>query len=66
MFKRAGISLSAEDALKEMRNLRTALYMMKGGRKIQRRLEDPTKTQLEVLRLFGYDVKDGWDLQSHK
>lgn len=63
-LKTAGITLSAEDALKELRNLRTALYTTSGGKKIQRRIEDTTKTQTEVLKAFGYEIKDGWVLQN--
>jgi len=47
-----------------LRNLRTALYMTKGSKKINRRLEDLTKTQTEVLKVFGYEVKDDWVLQT--
>ena len=66
MLKQGGITLSAEDVLRQMRDLRTALYVTKGSRKIQRQLQDPTETQQEVLRLFGYEVKDGWVLQIKK
>ena len=62
-LKAANISMSAEDALRELRNLRTAVYMLSGSRKLQRRIEDPTEGQIEVLRAFGYEVKDGWVLQ---
>jgi transposase len=65
-LKTAGINLSAEDVLKELRELRTALYMAKGSKKLNRRLEDLTKTQSEVLKIFGYAVKDGWILQNSK
>lgn len=65
-LKAAGITLSAEDVLKELRNLRTALYMAKGSKKLNRRLEDLTKTQSEVLNTFGYAIKDGWVLQNSK
>jgi transposase len=63
-LRASGITLSAEDVLKELRNLRTALYMTKGSKKINRRLEDLTKTQSEVLKVFGYEVKDNWVLQT--
>lgn len=65
-LKAANVSMSAGDALKEMRNLRTALYMLSGSRKLQRRIEDPTNGQIEVLRAFGYEIKDGWVLQIPK
>ena len=63
-LRTAGITLSAEDVLKELRNLRTALYMTKGNKRLHRRLEDLTKTQSEVLKVFGYEVRDGWVLQT--
>lgn len=65
-LRAAGISASAEDVLKELRNLRTALYMTRGSKKLHRRLEDVTKTQADVLKAFGYDVKDNWVLHSEK
>ncbi len=65
-LRSAGITLSAEDVLRELRNLRTALYMTKGSKKLNRRLEDLTKTQAEVLKVFGYEVKDNWVLHSEK
>lgn len=65
-LKAAHINMSAEEALRELRNLRTAVYMFSGSRKLQRRLEDPTEGQIEVLRAFGYSIKDGWVLQISK
>ena len=61
-LKAAHISMSAEDALRELRNLRTAVYVLSGSRKLQRRIEDPTEGQIEVLMAFGYEIKDGWVL----
>lgn len=65
-LKAAHISMSAEEALRELRNLRTAVYMLSGSRKLQRRMEDPTEGQIEVLKVFGYAIKDGWVLQTLK
>lgn len=65
-LKAAHISMSAEDALRELRNLRTAVYVLSGSRKLQRRIEDPTEGQIEVLMAFGYEIKDGWVLPISK
>jgi len=65
-LKAAHITMSAEEAMRELRSLRTALYMFSGSRKLQRRLEDPTEGQIEVLKAFGYSIKDGWVLQASK
>ena len=61
-LKAAQISMSAEDAMRELRNLRTAIYTLSGNRTLQRRIEDPTAGQIEVLRAFGYKITDGWVL----
>jgi len=61
-LKAAQVTMSAEEAMREMRNLRTAIYTLSGNRKLQRRIEDPTEGQIEVLRAFGYKISDGWVL----
>jgi transposase len=58
-LKAAHVNMSAEEALRELRNLKTAVYVLNGGRKLQHRIEDPTERQKEVLKAFGYTIKDG-------
>ena len=62
-LKAAHINMSAEDALRELRNLKTAAYVLNGGRKVQYRIEEPTEGQIEVLNAFGYAIKNGRVLQ---
>ncbi|HSW64392.1 MAG TPA: hypothetical protein VLH56_13950, partial [Dissulfurispiraceae bacterium] len=52
-LKSAGVNRSAEDVMAEMRYLHSVLLLKDGGNKAERRLEIPTKTQLEVLSAFG-------------
>jgi transposase len=61
---KAGITLSASSLMEELRSLRTAIYWMPTERKARRILEEPTPTQLCILQALGYQVKDGWVVQS--
>ena len=58
-----GIRRTAEDVMDDMRRLHSVLTLSKGSRKLNRRLETPSKTQAEVLSAFGYYVDDGGVLQ---
>jgi transposase len=55
----AGIMRTAEDVMEDMSALHSVLLMRNGGRKAERRLETPTKTQAEVLSAFGHVVDAG-------
>ena len=58
-----GIKRTAEDVMDDMRHLHSVLTLSKGSRKLNRRLETPSKTQAEVLSAFGYYVDDSGVLQ---
>ena len=58
-----GIRRTAEDVMDDMRRLHSVLTLSKGCRKLNRRLETPSKTQAEVLSAFGYYVDDSGVLQ---
>jgi transposase len=58
-----GIQRTAEDVMDDMRHLHSVLTLSKGSRKLDRRLETPSKTQAEVLSAFGYYVDDSGVLQ---
>jgi len=58
-----GIRRTAEDVMDDMRRLHSVLTLSKGSRKLNRRLETPSKTQAEVLSAFGYYVDDSGVLQ---
>jgi transposase len=58
-----GIQRTAEDVMDDMRHLHSVLTLSKGGRKLNRCLETPSKTQAEVLSCFGYYVDDSGVLQ---
>jgi transposase len=52
----AGIHRTAENVMEDMRHLHSVLLLKDGGRKADRRIEIPTKTQAEVLSAFGFSV----------
>jgi transposase len=62
----AGIKRTVEDVMDDMRHLHSVLTLSKGSRKLNRRLETPSKTQAEVLTCFGYYVDEGGVLQTIK
>jgi transposase len=59
----AGIKRTIEDVMDDMRHLHSVLTLSKGSRKLNRRLETPSKTQAEVLSCFGYYVDESGVLQ---
>jgi transposase len=60
----AGLKRSAEDIMDDMRHLHDVLALKKGARKPDRRLETPSKTQAEVLSVFGHHVDESGVLHS--
>jgi len=60
-----GIHRTAEEVMEDMRHLHSVLMLRQGGRKTDRRLEIPTKTQAEVLSAFTFYVDDSGVLR-HK
>jgi transposase len=58
-----GIQRTAEDVMDDMRHLHSVLTLSKGSRKLNRRLETPSKTQAEVLSCFGCYVDESGVLQ---
>ena len=59
----AGVERTAADVMQDMRKLHQVLSLKKKERKPRRRLETPSKTQAEVLSVFGYRVDDSGVLQ---
>jgi transposase len=60
----AGIKRTAEDVMDDMRQFHSVLTLSKGARKPLRRLETPSKTQAEALKVFGHYVDDSGVLQA--
>ncbi len=58
-LKAAGVDRTADDVMEDMRHLHSVLMLREGGRKAERRLEIPTKTQAEVLSAFGVFIDAG-------
>jgi transposase len=58
-LKAAGVDRTADDVMEDMRHLHSVLMLREGGRKAERRLEIPTKTQAEVLSAFGVSIDAG-------
>jgi transposase len=59
----AGLKRTAADVMEDMRRLHQTLVLKKGARKPERRIETPSKTQAEVLSVFGHYVDAGGVLQ---
>lgn len=55
----AGVHHTVEDVMEDMRHLHSVLVMKDGGRKANRQIEIPTKTQAVVLSAFGFLVDAG-------
>ena len=62
-LKRAGSPMTANAAMDEMKRLHSVLQISKRRRKPERRLEQPTKTQAEVLSAFNHRITPGGVLQ---
>jgi transposase len=59
----AGRKRSIEEVMDDMRHLHYVLRVKKGSRTPERRIETPSKTQSEVLSVFGYHVDESGALQ---
>ena len=55
-LRSAGVERSAADVMDDMRRLHSVLCFKDGRSKPRRRLEQPTKTQKEVLNALGYEI----------
>jgi transposase len=58
-----GIHCTAEDVMKDMSRLHSIMVMRDGRSEPVRKLEQPTKTQAEVLSALGYRIDAGGVLQ---
>jgi len=58
-----GQKRSIEEVMDDMRHLHYVLTVKKGSRTPERRMETPSKTQSEVLSVFGYHVDESGVLQ---
>jgi transposase len=65
-LERHGIHRTAEDVMKDMRSFHLVLYLFSGKRNPERCLEEPTKTQAEVLHALGFYVDSNGVLQPLK
>ncbi|MBU3915217.1 hypothetical protein KKA14_06745 [bacterium] len=59
----SGIVRTAEDIMADMKHLHSILSFQKGARLPSRRLETPSKTQAEVLSVFGCQIDESGVLQ---
>jgi len=62
-LQKGGLKRTAAEVMEEMRHLHSVLEIADGRRKPRRRLEDPTKSQAEVLSALGYRIGKGGVLQ---
>jgi transposase len=55
----AGITMTPNEAMEELRELRTAIYVKDAEGKLKRRLEEVNDHQAAILKTLGYVVEDG-------
>lgn len=56
---RAGVSLTAQTAMEQMRKLHSCLCWTASKQRAERILEDPTEMQASILAAFGYKITSG-------
>jgi transposase len=61
---RAGAKRTAVEVMEDMNNLHSVLFLSDGRSKPKRKLEEPSKTQSEVLTAFGYKIDGSGVLHS--
>ena len=55
----AGIKMTPNEAMEELRELRTAIYVTDSEGKLKRVLEEVNDRQAAILKTLGYVVEDG-------
>ena len=63
MLTKKGISISINNAMEEMRSLRSAVYWLPKEKRPKRILEETTPIQRAIINAFGYQIKGSWVLQ---
>ena len=58
-LRRAGLTLTAQDAMKQMRQLHSCLMWLPGRKTPERMLEAPDEVQSQILSAFGWEIKNG-------
>lgn len=56
---RNGLKISAAEAMESLRTLHSCLLWPAGGKKAERRLEEPNEKQAAILRALGYKMVSG-------
>jgi transposase len=54
-----GFSITSQEAIDELRSLRTAIYQESEGGRLRRMLEQVNDRQAAILKVLGYRVQDG-------
>jgi hypothetical protein len=55
----AGIDMTPNEAMEELRGLRTAIYVKDSEGKLKRVLEEVNEQQAAILKTLGYVIEDG-------
>jgi ACT domain-containing protein len=55
----AGLHTTPSEAMEELRELRTAIYVKDSEGKLKRVLEEVNEQQAAILKTLGYVVEDG-------
>lgn len=56
---RAGVTISANTAMRQLRRLHSCLCWAPGSKESTRMIEDPNEAQAQILRAFGHQVSGG-------
>jgi transposase len=58
-LRRAGLTLTAQDAMRQMRQLHSCLMWLPGRKIPDRMLEAPDEEQSQIISAFGWEIKNG-------
>jgi transposase len=58
-LQRAGVPMTADNAMQHLHRLHSCLWWSSSTEKPQRIIEEPTETQAQILRAFGYEIVSG-------
>jgi hypothetical protein len=53
------LTLTAQDAMKQMRQLHSCLMWLPGRKAPERMLEEPDEEQSQILNALGWEIKNG-------
>jgi transposase len=58
-LQRAVVSMTADNAMQHLHRLHSCLWWSSSAEKPKRTIEEPTETQAQILKAFGYEIVSG-------